>query len=221
MSLRTLNLNPALYQYYRNHAFCEPAILAQVREYTVQKFADFAEMQISPEQGQFMQLLIRAMQATRILELGTFTGYSSLWMALGLPEEGKLITCDINADTTQIASQFWQTAGCAHKIVLKLGPALETLDQLITKKSPPFDFIFIDADKINYDSYYEKSLELLRSGGVIAIDNVLQDGKVADLSNQSPNVLALRQLNEKLLQDERIILNMLPISDGLTLAYKH
>jgi predicted O-methyltransferase YrrM len=178
-------------------------------------------MQIAPDQGAFMALLVQLMGATKTLEVGVFTGYSSLCVALALPPEGKLVACDISHKYTAIAQRYWQAAGVEAKIDLKIAPALETLDRLLAEgQTSTFDFAFIDADKGNYDGYYERSLQLLRPGGLIAIDNVLWSGKVADPSNQDPETLALRALNAKLHQDRRIQLSLLSISDGLTLALK-
>lgn len=226
MSTHTLNLTPKVYEYYQAHATREPKILSELREYTAKEFSSKAIMQISPEQGQFMALLVKIMNAKKILEIGTFTGYSALWMALSLPADGKIVTCDIDADITGVAKKFWQQAGVLEKIESKLGEASVTLQQLISTNENGFaeknifDFAFIDADKVGYDRYYEQCLLLVRSGGVIAIDNTLQDGLVADPENESPNVKAIRHLNDKILNDRRVLMNMLPVSDGLTLVYK-
>ncbi len=220
MSTHTLNLTPKVYEYYQVHAVREPKILSELREYTAKEFSSKAIMQISPEQGQFMALMVKIMNAKKILEIGTFTGYSALWMALSLPADGKIVTCDVNADVTEVAKKFWQQAGMLEKIESKLGEASATLQQLISTQKNVFDLAFIDADKVGYDQYYEQCLLLVRSGGVIAIDNTLQDGLVADPENQSPNVKAIRHLNDKILNDRRVLMNMLPISDGLTLVYK-
>lgn len=180
-----------------------------------------AVMQISPEQGQLMALLVQLMGAKKTLELGVFTGYSALAVALALPADGQVIACDVSADYTAIAQRYWQMAGVAHKIDLRLGPALETLDQLrVEGHVESFDFAFIDADKRNYDSYYEKSLQLVRPGGLIAIDNVLWSGRVADPTVQDNRTQRIRALNEKIYQDPRVSLSLLPIADGLTLAVK-
>lgn len=220
MSTETLNLSPQVYEYYRAHAQRESQILRELREFTATEFKSSAVMQISPEQGQFMHWLVKALNAKKILEIGTFTGYSALWMALALPQLGKLITCDIDPKSTATAQKFWLQAEVQAKIELKLGNASSSLQQLLDQKEIDFDFAFIDADKTGYSHYYELCLRLIRKGGVIAFDNTLMNGGVADPDNHTPNVLAMKQLNEKLLKDERILLSMLPISDGLTLAYK-
>ena len=221
MSTSTLNFTPPVYQYFQAHAFREPAILTKLRETTLQQFPDQVHMEISPEQGQLMALLVKMLKAQKVLEIGTFTGYSALWMALSLPATGKLVTCDIDPIATVLAQNFWRQAGMETIINLKLQPATLTLQALLADgQGNSFDFAFIDADKTAYDNYYEYCLQLVRPGGIIAIDNTLQNGNVANPEIQSPNVLALRQLNDKLLRDDRIFLSMVPISDGLTLAYK-
>jgi predicted O-methyltransferase YrrM len=178
-------------------------------------------MQIAPEQGQFMALLVQLLGATKTLEIGVFTGYSSLAVALALPPQGKIVACDINEDYTAMARSYWQRAGVADKIDLRIAPALETLDRLLESgEAGTFDFAFIDADKQNYDNYYERALQLLRVGGLIAIDNVLWGGKVADPTVDDANTEAIRALNAKLVQDERVSLSVVPIADGLTLALK-
>lgn len=218
MSTKTINLTPELYQYLQQNSLREPEILQALRQETSQ--LPSYQMQISPEQGQFMGLLVQLMQARKTLDIGTFTGYSALVVALHLPQQSKVITLDIDEKITEIANRYFEESGVAHKISLKLGPAAETLDALLAKEAGMFDFIFIDADKNNYAIYYEKSLQLLRQHGVIAIDNVLWSGRVADLSNQENTTETIRKFNQKLLQDERITLSMLPIGDGLTLALK-
>lgn len=219
MSDFTLNLTPTLYEYLQKKSLREPDILRKLREQTHKM--SMGHMQISPEQGQFMMMLVQILGAQKTLEIGVFTGYSTLAVALALPKHGKVIACDINIEWTKIARRFWEMAGVSDKIDLRLNPALETLDQLIQQGlEETFDFVFIDADKANYPYYYEKSLQLVRAGGVIAIDNVLWSGKVADPSIQDANTLVIRELNDKLLKDDRIDLCMLPIGDGLSLARK-
>lgn len=177
-----------------------------------------AGMQIGADQGQFMGFLVRALGVRRALEIGTFTGYSALSVALALPPDGALICCDINTAFTDIGRPFWDQAGVASKIDLRIGPAVETLDALLAAgEADSFDFAFIDADKSNYDSYYERCLKLVRQGGVIAIDNVLWSGAVINPDNTTEDTLALRALNRKLHADERVDLSLLPIGDGLTL----
>ena len=219
MSTKTITLTDSLHHYLLSVSLREPPILARLREETAQH--PLANMQIAPEQGQFMALLVRLMEAKKCLELGVFTGYSALSVALALPPDGKLIACDVNEEWTSMAQRYWQEAGVAHKIALRIAPALETLDKLLTNgEAGSFDFVFIDADKENYANYYERSLELVRHGGLIVIDNVLWSGRVADPNEQDMDTVAIRRFNTKLHFDERIILSMLPLADGLTLAYK-
>jgi Predicted O-methyltransferase len=219
MSKNTLGLDNQLYDYLLSVSLREPDILRQLREETASY--PMARMQISPEQGQFMALLVQLLGATKTLEVGVFTGYSSLCVALALPPNGKIVACDVSEEYTAIARRYWQAAGVADKIDLRLAPALETLDELLAAgQAESFDFAFIDADKGNYEGYYERSLQLIRPGGLIAIDNVLWSGRVADPQEQGNNTQALRALNEKLHDDERITLSMVPIADGLTLALK-
>lgn len=187
-------------------------------------------MQIPPEQGQFMTFLVKALGVKKALEVGTYTGYSALCIALGLPDDGRLIACDINESWADIGRRYWQEAGVAHKIEFRFGKAVRTLDALIKSgESGSFDFIFIDADKINYDQYYERSLSLLRPGGVVALDNVLLFGSVADNAVldtdlrkriTDADIAAMRKLNEKIKNDPRVDETMLPLADGLTLVRK-
>jgi predicted O-methyltransferase YrrM len=219
MSSTTLGLEDTLLAYLRNHSLREPEVLKQLREETLK--LPLGVMQVSPEQGQFMALLVRITGATRIVEIGTFTGYSSLVMALALPDSGKLITCDISEDYTNTARQYWQKAGVADRIELKLAPALETLDALLASgQTGTFDMAFIDADKTEYIGYYERCLQLLNSGGLILVDNVLWGGRVARSEVEDSDTNTLRQFNDLLHQDERIGLSMLPLGDGLTIARK-
>lgn len=219
MSDYTLNLTPELYQYYQKISIREHEVLKELRAQTHKM--SMSQMQISPEQGQFMGLLIELMNAKKALEIGVFTGYSTLCVALALPENGKIIACDINVEWTKIARKFWERAGVTNKIDLILAPATETLQQLIDQsEAGTFDFIFIDADKANYPTYYENALTLVRRGGLILIDNVLWKGKVADSTITDSNTLVIRDLNEKIFADDRVTLSMLPIGDGLTLARK-
>ena len=206
-------------EYIRSVTLREPEILKRLREETAK--LPNAIMQISAEQGQFMGMLIRLLGAKLTLEVGVFTGYSSIAVALALPEEGKIIACDVSAEYTSMARRYWREAGVEHKVSLRLAPAVETLDGLLAEgRSGTFDFAFIDADKENYDRYYESALKLLRPGGLIAVDNVLWHGKVLDQSVQDADTRAIRALNEKLHRDERILVSLLPIGDGMTLAYK-
>jgi predicted O-methyltransferase YrrM len=218
MSNRTLNLDDRVYQYLLSTSLREHPVLAELRDIT--RTHPRAGMQISPEQGQFMALLIKLIGARRTLEVGVFTGYSSLAVALALPPEGGIVACDVSAEYTDIGRGYWAKAGVAHKIDLRLAPATVTLDTLIAEgHSGEFDFAFIDADKPRYDVYYERCLQLLRPGGLIAIDNVLWSGQVADPA-EDDDTAALQALNIKLHADERIDLSMLPIGDGLSLVRK-
>lgn len=219
MTNQTQGLEPHLYNYLLSVSLREPEILAQLRQETAQH--PMARMQIAPEQGQFMALLVQLIGAKKTLELGVFTGYSSLLVALALPNDGKLVACDTSDEFTAIARRYWQQAGVANKIDLHIAPALETLDSLLgAGEAETFDFAFIDADKSNYDAYYERSLQLVRPGGLIAIDNVLWSGRVADPQVQDNRTRKIRAFNEKLHQDQRISLSLIPIADGLTLALK-
>lgn len=218
MTTRTLNLDDALYRYMIDVSLRDHPVLAELRE--ANRSHPLARMQIAPEQGQFMQLLARMIGARRTLEIGTFTGYSALAVALALPPDGCVITCDISREYTDIARACWEKAGVAHKIDLRIAPALETLDGLVAGGGAgSFDFAFIDADKTGYDAYYERCLLLLRAGGVIAVDNVLWSGRVAQPADDA-DTAALQAFNIKLHNDERIDLSLLPLGDGLTLARK-
>ncbi|MEH2173095.1 class I SAM-dependent methyltransferase [Nostoc sp.] len=219
MPKQSIGLDNQLYNYLLSVSLREPEILEKLRQETANH--PRSGMQISPEQGQFMSLLVQLIGAKKTLEVGVFTGYSSLSVALALPADGKIIACDVSEEFTAIARRYWQEAGVADKIDLRLAPALETLDRLLaTGQAETFDFAFIDADKENYDGYYERSLQLVRPGGLIAIDNVLWSGQVADEQNQDESTQAIRALNEKLHHDERVTLSLVPIADGLTLAIK-
>jgi len=219
MNSKTLDVNENLYQYILDISLKEHPVLAELREITAQHSA--AVMQIAPEQGQFMAWLVQLMGAKKTLDIGVFTGYSALAIALALPEDGKVIACDRDPRVTDIAQTYWQKAGVAAKIDLKLAPALETLDALMANgEAGTFDFSFIDADKRNYINYFEKSLTLLRTGGVIAIDNVLWSGRVADPNDDDKRTESIRAFNQSLYEDSRIALSVLAIADGLTLARK-
>jgi predicted O-methyltransferase YrrM len=208
-----------LAEYIRSVTLREPEILKRLRKETAK--LPNAIMQISAEQGQFMGMLIRLLGAKLTLEVGVFTGYSSTAVALALPDDGRIIACDVSEEYTSVARRYWRDAGVEHKVTLRLAPAVETLEGLLAEgRSGTFDFAFIDADKENYDRYYECALKLLRPGGLIAIDNVLWHGKVLDASVQDADTRAIRALNEKLHKDERVCVSLLPIGDGLTLAYK-
>ena len=217
MSRRTLPLNDALYEYLLEVSLREPEVLRRLRAETARH--PRAEMQIAPEQGQFMALLVRLIGARRVLEIGTFTGYSALWMALALPPDGRLVACDVSAEYTAVARRYWEAAGVADRIELRLGPALDTLEALLDEGAAgTFDLAFIDADKASYDAYYERALQLVRPGGLILLDNLLMGGRVADPSNREPSVEAIRRLNEKLCRDLRVDYALLPLADGLGLA---
>ncbi len=219
MSTRTITIDDRLYDYILGHSLREPEILQRLRKETAEMPS--GGMQISPEQGQFMQLLVKLMGAKRYLEVGTFTGYSSLAVALALPADGDAVCCDVSDEFTQIARRYWQEAGVADRIALKIAPALETLDALIAEgQSGSFDFCFIDADKENYLGYFERALTLLRTGGLIGVDNVLWSGAVADPEAKGHSLRGIRAINDALHLDERVDLSMLPIGDGLTLARK-
>ena len=220
MTKQTWGLDASLYDYYQAIAFREPEILKELRQATSK--LPMANMQIAPEQGQFMALLVQLTGARKILEIGVFTGYSSLAMALALPPQGRILGCEISAEYAAIARQFWQKAGVSEKIDVLLGPAVTSLEQLLANgEQESFDLAFIDANKSDYDQYYELSLQLVRPGGLILIDNVLWYGKVADETVQDKATQSIRHLNAKLHQDLRISLSLVPIGDGLTLALKH
>ena len=219
MANKTLSLTNALYAYMVEHSVREPEILQRLRAETAKD--SMSMMQIGPEQGQFMQLLVKLMGAKNCLEVGVFTGYSSLAVALALPADGHIVACDISEKWTAMARKYWVEAGVAAKIDLRIGPALSTLDELISSgMADSFDFAFIDADKINYLNYYERALTLVRSGGLIAIDNTLWGGQVVDKKSKSEDTRAIRQFNERLRSDLRIHLSLLPLGDGLSLALK-
>ena len=219
MSNRTLSIDDRIYDYLCDVSINEPELLRQLREETAK--IEYSVMQISPEQGQFMSLLIKLMGAKRAIEIGTFTGYSSICVASAMPENGKLICCDISPQWTDIAEKYWVLAGLENKIDLHIQPAVQTLQMLLDggdEKS--FDFIFIDADKQNYVMYYEMALDLLRKGGMIAVDNTLWSGAVADPENTEAGTRAIRRFNEVIKRDTRVSKSLLTIGDGLTLILK-
>jgi caffeoyl-CoA O-methyltransferase len=219
MSNRSISLTDSLYQYLLDVSLREPGLLLRLREETA---ADpQARMQISPEQGQFMALLAKLTGARRCLEVGEFTGYSSLCVAAALPDDGRIVACDVSEHWTSIARRYWAEARVAHKIDLRLAPALETLDSLVAAgEAASYDFAFIDADKTNYVGYYERALVLLRAGGLVVADNTLWSGRVADPEVADEDTVALRHFNELLHRDSRVDLSVLPVGDGLTLARK-
>ncbi len=221
MSRKSLDLSDRVYDYLVQVGTREHAVLQRLRQATTREAGDAAGMQISPDQGAFMAMLVRIAGARRCIEVGTFTGYSALAVALALPDDGRVIACDISEKWTSIARQYWAEAGVAHKIDLRLAPALATMEALLAQgDAGSFDFAFLDAEKSEYDAYYECALKLLRPGGLVAIDNVLWSGRVADPSVTDADTRALRALNEKVRRDERVDICMVPVADGLTLAHK-
>jgi caffeoyl-CoA O-methyltransferase len=219
MTRRTLYLPEELHQYLVSVSVREPEVLRRLREET--SLLEEAEMQISPEQGQFMAFLVKLLGARRALEVGVFTGYSSTWVALALPADGSLVACDVSDAYTSIARRYWKEAGVEGRIELRLGGAEETLTDLTREgQEGSFDFAFIDADKTGYDVYYELCLQLIRPGGVIAIDNVLRRGKILEREEPDEVTIAMQTLNQKLHADERVDVSLVPISDGLMLARK-
>ena len=219
MQKSDLGLDERVYEYLLNVSLREADVLRRLREETAAM--PLAIMQIAPEQGQFMALLVELTGAVRCIEVGVFTGYSSLAVALALPSDGHITACDISEEFTAVARRYWAEAGVDHKIDLRLAPALETLDALIGEGGAgAYDFAFVDAEKTEYGDYYERLLTLLRPGGLILIDNVLWSGKVADPESQTADTVAIRAFNEKLKRDERVSLSMLPVADGLTFARK-
>lgn len=216
---KSLGLTASLHDYLLSVSLREPEVLRQLRNET--KNHPSGMMQVTPDQGQFLRLLVQLIGATKALEVGVFTGYSSLSVALALPADGKLVACDVSEEYTAIARHYWEKAGVVNKIDLHIAPALETLDRLLAEgQANSFDFAFIDADKENYWQYYERSLQLVRPRGLIAVDNVLWSGSVIDLAAKDANTEAIRAFNQKIHHDERVTLSMLPLSDGLTLAVK-
>ncbi len=214
-----LTITDALWEYMRRVTLREPELLRRLREETAAY--PNSSFQISAEQGQFMTLLMHLIGARRTIEIGVYTGYSALAVALALPEDGRIIACDINPEWTSVARRYWREAGVDHKIDLRLAPALVTLDHLIESGlGNQFDFVFIDADKTNYANYYERALVLLRRGGLIGVDNVLWYGRVIDAAFDDPDTRAIRAFNAQLKNDDRVWLSMLPVRDGLTLVCK-
>jgi predicted O-methyltransferase YrrM len=212
-------ISEPLANYVREVSVREPGPLTRLRLSTDDH--PQASMQTSPEQGQFLQLLVRAISARKTLEVGVFMGYSSAWVALALPAGGKVVACDRSEEYTRRARQTWKEAAVEERIDLRLGPALDTLDALIAGgESGTFDFAFIDADKTNYANYYERALVLLRQGGLIVVDNVLWDGSVVDEADQSPDTEAIRAFNRKVVADTRVAMSLVTLGDGLTVACK-
>lgn len=218
MSNKTF-ISDRLYDYLLTVSLREPAVLQQLRQETATH--PMSQMQIAPEQGQLLALLVQLMQAKTILEVGVFTGYSSLAMALALPAEGRLVACDISEEYTATARRYWEQAGVAAKVDLRIAPALATLDRLLAERqSNQFDLAFIDADKSSYPDYYDRAVQLVRPGGLIAIDNVLWSGRVADPAVTDNRTQTIRDFNQTIYQDDRVLPCLLPIADGLTLALK-
>jgi predicted O-methyltransferase YrrM len=219
MSNKTFTLPDALYQYLLANSLREPELLRRLREETA---ADpMAKMQIAPEQGQFLQLVVKLMGVRNALEIGVFTGYSSLSIALAMAAGGRLIACDVSEEWTAVAARYWKQAGVSDRIDLRLAPAVETLDRLIVDgRAGAFDLAFIDADKLNYRNYYERALTLLRPGGLIAVDNTLWYGRVADPGATDEDTVAIRDFNRHVHADTRVYPSLLPLGDGMTLAVK-
>jgi caffeoyl-CoA O-methyltransferase len=211
-------LTPELYAYAVEHGARQDDVLRRLAEQTERELEDVAIMQIGADQGAFMTLLVRLVGARRALELGTFTGYSAICIARGLPDDGVLVACDVSDDWTGIARRYWQEAGVWERIDLRIAPALETLRSL--PDDEPFDFAFVDADKAEYPEYYEECLRLLRPGGLIMLDNVFRGGTVLDVDDDDPRNVATRVLNERIAADERVDVAMIPVADGITLALK-
>lgn len=216
---RTLDLSETLYDYLLNNSLREPNIVRELREET--NNMHMSAMQTPPEETQFIAWLLQLINAKRMLEIGTFTGYTTLWSALTMPDDGRIIACDVDEKWTSLGKRYWKMAGVASKIDLRIAPALQTLDQLLADHyANYFDFVYIDADKENYWNYFERALVLVRPGGIVGIDNVLWGGSVVNEQNQGSDVRAIRELNARLHRDERISLCMHPIGDGLTLTIR-
>jgi len=219
MSNKSFSLSEPLYKYLCNVSLREPPLLRELREETATR--DDANMQIAPEQGQFMALLLKLIEARRVIEVGVYTGYSSLAMALALPRGGHILACDINSDTTDVGQRYWARAEVADIVDLRLAPALNTLDKEIAAGyAGTYDFAFIDADKTAYSDYYERCLTLLRPGGLVAVDNTLWAGRVIDENPDDEDTLAIQRFNAQVVDDERVDISLLPIADGLTLLRK-
>ena len=217
MSATSFGIGEVLYEYLIDHSLREPAVLAELRR----KTDELAERgwRTSPEQGQFMGQLAQIAGVRRYLEIGTFTGYATLWMALALPEDGELITCDVTDEFAKIGQPMWQEAGVASKIDFRVGPAIDTISGILRDGGTDrFDMAFIDADKESYLQYYELCIELVRPGGLVLVDNVLWSGRVADQDDQESSTCAIRDVNNRIRDDQRISVSMLPIGDGLTIA---
>jgi predicted O-methyltransferase YrrM len=220
MSTRSFLIPDPLADYVDKNWITEPAVLRELRAETAATMKD-PNMQISPDLGQFLTVLLKGLGARRTVEVGVFTGYSSTVTALALPADGRVIACDVSEEFTAMARKYWAKAGIAEKVELRIGPALETLQSLhFQGGSGKYDFAFIDADKDNYWGYFEKCLRLLRPGGILAVDNVLWSGRVADQSNTEASTQAIREFNRRVHADPRVVASLVPIGDGLTLAVK-
>jgi predicted O-methyltransferase YrrM len=219
MSNKSFGLPAKVYDYMLSVSLREPEILRRLRDETAK--LPMSMMQIAPEQGQMLSLLVRAFRPKRCLEVGVFTGYSSLVVALALPRGGRITACDVSEEWTSIARRYWEEAGVARKIDLYLAPALQTLDRLVARgEADTYDFAFIDADKGNYWAYYERALTLVRPGGLISIDNTLWSGLPADPKANDANTRAIRSFNKRLFRDARVHISLVPVGDGMTLALK-
>lgn len=216
----TIGLSEPLTAYVCGHNLAETPELQRLREET-HATTDIPQMQICPEQGAFMQVMVRALGVRRYIEVGVFTGYSALSVALAMPDDGRIVACDVSEEWTGMARRYWQQANVAHKLDLRLAPAADTLQSLIDGgEAGTFDLMFIDADKENYDTYYEQGLQLLRTGGMMMIDNVLWSGRVIDPGDTSETTTAIRALNDKIVTDSRVWPSMIPVGDGIMLAVK-
>ena len=219
MTSKSIGLPDDVYDYVLAHGVREPAILARLREETAAH--PMAQMQIEPLQGAIFRLLVELLDARSYLEVGTFTGYSSLAVALAMPADGRLVCCDVSEEYTSVARRYWAEAGVADRVDLRIGPGIDGLDALLAEgRENKFDLAFIDADKKSYPDYYERCLRLVRPGGVVALDNVLWGGEIADMTKQDRDTLALRAVNEIVRDDERVTVVLLPVADGMTLARK-
>jgi predicted O-methyltransferase YrrM len=221
MSNETLMLTPQVYDYLVRQGVREPSVLRDLREATARQAGAAAGMQIAPEQGAFMAMLVSLIGARKTLDVGVFTGYSAAAVALALPDDGTVVACDISDKWSGLAREYWDKAGVADKIDLRIAPATQTMDALVdASESGTFDFIFLDAEKTEYEAYYKRALVLARPGGLIAVDNVLWSGRVADDTVMDADTVAIRVFNELVRHDDRVTLSMVPIADGLTLAQK-
>jgi predicted O-methyltransferase YrrM len=219
MTSKSIGLPDDVYQYVLAHGVREPAILARLREETAAH--PMAQMQIEPLQGAIFRLLVELLDARSYVEVGTFTGYSSLAVALAMPADGRLVCCDVSEEYTSVARRYWAEAGLADRVDLRIGPGVDTLESLLAEgREDTFDLAFIDADKKSYPAYYERCVRLLRPGGVVALDNVLWGGEIVDMTKQDHDTLALRAVNELVRDDERVTEVLLPVADGMTLARK-